>query len=195
MMMMMNILPWYCLYCPSDACDLSLDPNTAHRKLSLSEGNRKATRRREEQPYPDHPERFQRWEQVLCSEGLSWPCRYWEVEWRGRVSIGVTYKGINRKGEGGDCLIGFNERSWSLDCNDNSYTACHTKKKTVLPVTPSGSTRVGVHLDRPGGTLSFYRVSSDTLTLLHTFHSTFTEPLYPGFGVWNTDSSVSLCPW
>ncbi|KAM6945803.1 NACHT, LRR and PYD domains-containing protein 12-like isoform 2-T3 [Aplochiton taeniatus] len=176
------------------ACDLSLDPNTAQRNLSLSEENRKVTRRREEQLYPDHPERFDYWRQVLC-KGLTgshgqW---YWEVERRGWVDIGVTYRGINRRGEGEDCLLGFNTKSWSLDCNNNSYSARHNKKETVSPVDPSGSTRVGVYLDCPGGTLSFYRVSSDTLTLIHTFHSTFTEPLYPGFRLWWEGSSVTLC--
>ncbi|KAK6291468.1 hypothetical protein J4Q44_G00382340, partial [Coregonus suidteri] len=53
-------------------CDLTLDLNTVNRLLSLSEENRKVTyRRREKQPYPDHPERFKGWEQVLCREGLT----------------------------------------------------------------------------------------------------------------------------
>ena len=67
---------------PSDACELTLDPNTAYRNLSLSEENRKLTRRTEDQPYPDHPERFEGWPQVLCREGLSGRC-YWEAEWSG----------------------------------------------------------------------------------------------------------------
>ncbi|KAM6945762.1 uncharacterized protein FYW47_018089 [Aplochiton taeniatus] len=175
------------------ACDLTLDPNTAHRILSLSEENRKVTRRREEQPYPDHPERFDYMTQVLCREGLTGSRWYWEVERRGRVSIGVTYRGINRRGVGDDGWLGYNNKSWSLVCHDNSYSVCHNEKRTVSPVCPSGSTRVGVYLDCPGGTLSFYRVSSDTLTLIHTFHSTFTQPLYPGFWVWWEGSSVSLC--
>ncbi|KAM6945434.1 uncharacterized protein FYW47_017742 isoform 2-T2 [Aplochiton taeniatus] len=176
------------------ACDLTLDPNTANRNLSLSEENRKVTWRREEQPYPDHPERFDYWKQVLCREGLTGSRWYWEVERRGRVYIGVTYRGINRRGAGYDCGLGFNNKSWSLDCDDNSYFVRHNKKRTVLPVHPSGSTRVGVYLDCPGGTLSFYRVSSDTLTLIHTFHSTFTQPLFPGFRFWREEgSSVSLC--
>ncbi|KAM6945657.1 uncharacterized protein FYW47_017967 [Aplochiton taeniatus] len=174
------------------ACDLTLDPNTANRNLSLSEENRKVTSRGEKQPYPDHPERFDFLEQVLCREGLTGSRWYWEVERRGVVSIGVTYRGINRRGEGEDCLLGYNIKSWSLFCNDNSYSARHNKKRTLSPVYPSGSTRVGVYLDCPGGTLSFYRVSSDTLTLIHTFHSTFTEPFYPGFRVWWEGSSVSL---
>ncbi|XP_062340620.1 protein NLRC5-like isoform X5 [Osmerus eperlanus] len=175
------------------ACELTLDPNTACRHLSLSEENRKVTRRREEQPYPDHPERFEDRSQVLCREGLSGRC-YWEAEWSGRggVRIAVTYKGISRRGRGDDCVLGYNNKSWSLRCDDNSYSAWHNKKSTAIPAPPSSSHRVGVYLDWPAGTLSFYTVSSDTLTDLHTFHSTFTEPLYPGFRVYY-DSSVSLC--
>ncbi|XP_067095080.1 stonustoxin subunit beta-like [Osmerus mordax] len=174
------------------ACELTLDPNTAFRELCLSEENRKVTRREEEQPYPDHPERFEIWPQVLCREGLSGRC-YWEAEWSGGgVHIAVTYKGISRRGEGYDCLLGHNNMSWSLECDDNSYYARHNNKSTAIPVPPSSSHRVGVYLDWPAGTLSFYTVSSDTLTHLHTFHSTFTEPLYPGFWVYS-DSTVSLC--
>ncbi|XP_067084589.1 NLR family CARD domain-containing protein 3-like [Osmerus mordax] len=174
------------------ACELTLDPNTACRKLSLSEENRKVTRRREEQPYPDHPERFEDCPQVLCREGLSGRC-YWEAEWSGGVVyIAVTYKGISRRGMGDHCALGWNNKSWSLYCHGNSYSARHNNKITAIPAPPSSSHRVGVYLDWPAGTLSFYTVSSDTLTHLHTFHSTFTEPLYPGFCV-GLDSSVSLC--
>ncbi|XP_067109834.1 stonustoxin subunit beta-like [Osmerus mordax] len=172
------------------ACELTLDPNTANRILSLSEENRKVTWRREEQPYPDHPERFDYCPQVLCREGLSGRC-YWEAEWSGVVHIAVTYKGISRRGWGDDCVLGWNNKSWSLRCDDNSYYARHNNKRTAIPAPPSSSHRVGVYLDWPAGTLSFYTVSSDTLTHLHTFHSTFTEPLYPGFCVYG--SSVSLC--
>uniref|UniRef100_A0A8C7HRH5 NACHT, LRR and PYD domains-containing protein 12-like n=1 Tax=Oncorhynchus kisutch TaxID=8019 RepID=A0A8C7HRH5_ONCKI len=173
-------------------CDLTLDLNTVNRLLSLSEENRKVTRRREEQPYPDHPERFEGCRQVLCREGLTGRC-YWEVEWRGIMGadIGVTYKGINRRGGGADCCLGWNDKSWSLFCSDNSYYARHNNNRTPIDVPSSSSHRVGVYLDWPAGTLSFYRASSDTLTHLITFTSTFTEPLYPGFWVY-VDSSVSL---
>nr|XP_046190110.1 NLR family CARD domain-containing protein 3-like isoform X4 [Oncorhynchus gorbuscha] len=173
-------------------CDLTLDPNTVNRRLSLSEENRKVTWRREEQPYPDHTERFENCRQVLCREGLTGRC-YWEVEWTGGGAvIGVTYKGISRRGWGDDCCLGYNDKSWSLFCSDNSYIAWHNDNPTTIDVPSSSSHRVGVYLDWPAGTLSFYRASSDTLTHLITFTSTFTEPLYPGFWVWD-DSSVSLC--
>uniref|UniRef100_A0A674CD29 B30.2/SPRY domain-containing protein n=1 Tax=Salmo trutta TaxID=8032 RepID=A0A674CD29_SALTR len=173
-------------------CDLTLDLNTANRHLSLSEENRKVTCRTEEQPYPDHPERFEDCRQVLCREGLTGRC-YWEVEWSGRMGavIGVTYKGISRRGRGDDCWLGYNDKSWSLICYDNSYSAWHNNNSTTIDV-PSSSHRVGVYLDWSAGTLSFYRASSDTLTHLITFTSTFTEPLYPGFGVHYDDSSMSL---
>uniref|UniRef100_A0A674CFX9 B30.2/SPRY domain-containing protein n=1 Tax=Salmo trutta TaxID=8032 RepID=A0A674CFX9_SALTR len=174
-------------------CDLTLDLNTVNRHLSLSEENRKVTWRREEQPYPDHPERFEDREQVLCREGLTGRC-YWEVEWSGSggAVIGVTYKGISRRGGGNDCGIGYTDKSWSLFCYDNRYSACHNNNPTTIDVHPSSSHRVGVYLDWPAGTLSFYRASSDTLTHLITFTSTFTEPLYPAFRVHYVDSSVSL---
>ncbi|XP_029631054.1 NLR family CARD domain-containing protein 3-like [Salmo trutta] len=173
------------------SCDFTLDPNTVNKLLSLSKENRKVTWKTEEQPHPDHPERFEDWQQVLCREGLTGRC-YWEVEWSGREAvIGMTYKGISRRVGGKDCIIGL--KSWSLDCSDNSYTAWHNYNHTTIDVPSSSSHRVGVYLDWPAGTLSFYRVSSDTLTHLYTFHTTFTEPLYPGFHVWFEDSSVSLC--
>uniref|UniRef100_A0A8C7TCN5 B30.2/SPRY domain-containing protein n=1 Tax=Oncorhynchus mykiss TaxID=8022 RepID=A0A8C7TCN5_ONCMY len=179
-------------------CDLTLDLNTVNRRLSLSEENRKVTCRTEEQPYPDHPERFDGCGQVLCREGLTGRY-YWEVEWSGRgADIGVTYKGISRRGGVKECWLGYNDKSWSLYCSDNRYIGSHNNNHTTIDVHSSSSHRVGVYLDWPAGTLSFYRVSSDTLTHLYTFTSTFTEPLYPGFrvyddsfGIW--DSSVSLC--
>ncbi|XP_048854153.1 stonustoxin subunit beta-like [Brienomyrus brachyistius] len=173
------------------SCQLTLDPNTAHRFLSLSGGNRKLTLGAK-QPYPDHPERFDRWSQVLCRESLTGRC-YWEAEWDGDGAlIGVTYKGIRRKGGSYDCVFGVNDKSWSLCCNTDSYSVLHNNKQTLIPIEPSGPRRVGVYLDWGAGALSFYRVSSDGLTPLHRFTSSFTESLYPGFGVY-PNSSVSLC--
>ncbi|XP_038844616.1 NLR family CARD domain-containing protein 3-like, partial [Salvelinus namaycush] len=175
------------------AFDLTLDPNTVNRLLSLSEKNRKVTCRRQERQYPVHPDRFEDCEQVLCREGLTGRC-YWEVERSGRGAVmGVTYKGIKRRGGGIDCGIGYNDKSWTLLCSDNSYKACHNNNHTTIDIPSSSSHRVGVYLDWPAGTLSFYRVSSDTLTHLYTFNTTFTEPLYPGFRVYDVNSSVSLC--
>ncbi|XP_029915608.1 butyrophilin subfamily 2 member A2-like [Myripristis murdjan] len=173
------------------SCELKLDMNTTHRNLVLSEDNRKVTHVTQEQPYPDHPERFEDYHhQILCSDGLTGRC-YWELEWEGGLDIAVTYRGIRRRGNSNDCVLGCNETSWSLDCSDGRYCAWHNNIRTVIPVSPS-SHRVAVYLDWPAGSLSFYSVSSDTLIHLHTFTCTFTQPLYPGFRFW-LGSSVSLC--
>ncbi|XP_070786577.1 protein NLRC3-like isoform X1 [Enoplosus armatus] len=186
------------------SCELTLDTNTAHRNLKVSDNNRKATYVREEdQSYPDHPDRFDRCPQLLCRTGLTGRC-YWEVEWRGRISISVSYRGISRKGDSEDCVLGENDQSWSLICYDDNYTVWHNNRRTSIAATSSFSSstsvsdRVAVYVDCPAGTLSFYRVFSDTLIHLHTFNTTFTEPLYSGFGFgvgfWSmSGSSVSLC--
>ncbi|XP_047464165.1 NLR family CARD domain-containing protein 3-like [Mugil cephalus] len=169
---------------------LTLDPDTAHRDLSLSEGNRKA-RRWTKQPYPDHPERCDYWTQVLCKEGQTGRC-YWETEWSGRALIGVAYRKMCRKGDGHECWLGRNESSWGLNCNKDGYRILHGGTNTALTTTHT-SNKIGVYLDWSAGTLSFYRVSHDALVPLHTFNTTFTEPVYPGFHLGWVDSTVYLC--
>ncbi|KAM9362012.1 NLR family CARD domain-containing protein 3-like [Symphorus nematophorus] len=193
------------------SCQLTVDTNTVSRSIKLSDNNRTMTLREEEelQSYPDHPDRFEdRWPQLLCRTGLTGltgltgRC-YWEVEWRGGVEISVSYRGISRRGDFEDCRFGLNDQSWTLRCSDvRGYFVSHNDRKTSIsssssspsPSSPPG--RVAVYVDCPAGSLSFYRVSSDKLIHLHTFNTTFTEPLYPGFGLWWSwsDSSVSLCP-
>ena len=185
--------------CSPDACELTLDPNTACRDLSLSEDNRKVTRVREQQSYPDHPERFDYWPQVLCRESLTGRC-YWEVERIGGVVYRSDIQRNHQERRGADSWLGGNNKSWSLYCTDAGYTACYNNSSTDIRLPPSGSNRVGVYVDRPAGTLSFYRVSpdgggsSDTLTHIHTFQLTPSqEDLLPGFGFYGYGSSVSLC--
>ncbi|XP_051791117.1 tripartite motif-containing protein 16-like [Erpetoichthys calabaricus] len=173
------------------SCPLTLDPNTAHRRLCLFEGNRMVNCEEAEASYPAHPDRFDCWEQILCREALNGTRCYWEVMWSGKkAEIGVTYKGIGRKGVGNECVLGFNDKSWSLYCCDSSYSAWHNKRQTQIR--DPRSHRIGVYLDCPGGSLSFYSVS-DTMTLLHKFSTSFNEPLYPGFGL-GLASTVTICP-
>ncbi|XP_062291130.1 NLR family CARD domain-containing protein 3-like [Scomber scombrus] len=180
------------------SCELTLDPNTANRELKLSDNNRKVKHVEEVQSYPDHPERFDCRPQLLCRDGVTGHC-YWEVEWRGKVHVSVSYRGISRKGDSDDCRFGGNDQSWSLFCSDDGYSVWHNNRITSIPSSSSSSSsvshRVAVYVDYPAGSLTLYRVSSDTLIHLHTFNTTFTEPLYAGFGFWSDwfGSSVSLC--
>ncbi|XP_053087762.1 tripartite motif-containing protein 16-like isoform X1 [Pangasianodon hypophthalmus] len=172
-------------------CDLTLDPDTAHNHLTLSEKNRAVTFRVREQPYSDHPERFDCWLQVLSKESMCGHC-YWEVEWssHGWIYIAVSYKGISRKGVSDDCGFGYNDQSWSLQCSPSKLCFCHNNIETELGV-PSSS-RIGVYVDHSAGTLSFYSVS-DTMKLLHRVHTTFTQPLYAGFWMPYYGTTVRLC--
>ncbi|XP_028254270.1 NACHT, LRR and PYD domains-containing protein 12-like, partial [Parambassis ranga] len=162
-------------------CQLEVNTNSVHTKLKLSDNNRKVTRVEEEQPYPDHPDRFDWCLQLLCRNVLTGRC-YWEVEWRGGVHISVSYRRIRRKGNSADCMFGGNNQSWSLFCSDRyGYSVRHNNRETSIS-SSSVSHRAAVYVDCPAGTLSFYRVSSDTLIHLHTFSTTFTQPLHAGFG-------------
>uniref|UniRef100_A0A669EG73 B30.2/SPRY domain-containing protein n=1 Tax=Oreochromis niloticus TaxID=8128 RepID=A0A669EG73_ORENI len=175
------------------SCQLTIDTNTVHTNLKLSDNNRMVTHVEEVQSYPDHPDRFDGCYQLLCRTGLTGRC-YWEVEWRGRVFISVSYRRIGWKGDSEDCAFGWNDQSWSLSCYDGRPGSVYHNQtsESVCSSSSSVSNRAAVYVDCPAGTLSFYRVSSDTLIHLHTFNTTFTEPVYPGFGLW-FGSSVSLC--
>uniref|UniRef100_A0A8B9K2C3 NACHT, LRR and PYD domains-containing protein 12-like n=1 Tax=Astyanax mexicanus TaxID=7994 RepID=A0A8B9K2C3_ASTMX len=178
------------------SCRLTLDPNTAHPRLSLSEENRKVHRVEEQIWYLDNSERFKHWEQVLSVESLTGRC-YWEVEWsEGGVYVAVSYRGISRDGDSGISGFGLNNQSWSLYCSDKKFTFRHSGKESVaLPLrSRSRCRRVGVYLDWPAGTLSFYSISPNTHTLthLHTIYTTFSEPLHAGFRV-DYGSSVWIC--
>ncbi|XP_063324414.1 NLR family CARD domain-containing protein 3-like isoform X1 [Pelmatolapia mariae] len=178
------------------SCQLTIDTNTVNTELQLSDNNRKVTHVWEVQSYPDHPDRFDGRQQLLCRDGLTGRC-YWEVEWRGNVYISVSYRSIRRKG-GRDCVFGWNDQSWSLYCDYNGpHSVHHNNRVTCISSSSSSSSsvsnRAAVYVDCPAGTLSFYRVSSDTLIHLHTFNTTFTQTLYPGFRVLSRGSSVSLC--
>ncbi|XP_039641024.1 neoverrucotoxin subunit alpha-like [Perca fluviatilis] len=173
------------------SCELTLDTNTVNRKLKLSDNNRTVTHVKEDQSYPDNPERFDCL-QLLCRDGLTGRC-YWEVEMRGGgVSVAVCYRGIKRRGNSDDCRFACNDQSWSLESYDGSYYVWHNNRETYIS-SSSVSGRVAVYVDCPAGSLSFYTVSSDSLIHLYTFNTTFTQLLYPGFGFWS-GSSVSLCP-
>ncbi|XP_073676351.1 E3 ubiquitin/ISG15 ligase TRIM25-like [Garra rufa] len=169
---------------------LTLDLNTVNKRLRLSENNRVITFTDTDQSYPRHPDRFNRYPQVLCRESVCGRF-YWGIEWSGNIGvfISVSYKSISRKGKD-ECLFGANDQSWSLFCSPSRYSFIHNNIETYLSL-KSISSRIGVFVDHSAGTLSFYSVS-DTMSLIHTVHTTFTQPLYPGFNVWS-GSSVKLC--
>ncbi|XP_070847011.1 neoverrucotoxin subunit alpha-like [Chaetodon trifascialis] len=186
-----NDLIWY-------ATDLNLDPNTANYNLTLSDGNKKATYG-SRQSYPDHPERFDAQPQVLCKEGLTGR-HYWEIEWSNTSNDSVYaiagYKGVERKGKGDLTELGNNPVSWSFGkrSDESKLKSYYNKNKWEVPIPSTGVRRIGVYLDWSGGTLSYYRVSSNTLSYLFSFSHHFNEPVYPGLWASKNNNYVHLCP-
>lgn len=180
-----------CLFLCSDACFLTADPNSANTGLSLSEENREVTHVKKKRSYPDHPDRFVAWPQVLCRESVCGRC-YWEIDWSGadRVEIAVSYTSIKRKGGGIECVFGCNDHSWSLLCSSSNFSFRYNSKLTSLSVELI-SRRIGVFVDHSAGSLIFYSIFIDSMILIHSVCTTFTEPLYPGCVVYG--GSVKLC--
>nr|XP_046267568.1 tripartite motif-containing protein 16-like [Scatophagus argus] len=169
---------------------ITLDPNTANTRLSLSDGNRKATLMSVQQFCLTHSDRFLNWWQVLSKEGLSGRC-YWEMKWSGNISIAVAYKNKSRTRTRTEYQFGNHDKSWVLDIYDGSYKFRH--KNTVTSISGPQSSTIGVYLDHKAGTLSFYSIS-ESMTLLHRVQTTFTQPLYAGFWLpQNTGDTAELC--
>ncbi|XP_051809796.1 E3 ubiquitin/ISG15 ligase TRIM25-like [Acanthochromis polyacanthus] len=168
------------------SCGFSLDPDTAHPQLFFSNGDRKVSVVEYSVNHPYHPDRFSFYYQVLskdCLIGRS----YWEVEMTGLVNVAVAYKSIRRLAD--ESAFGMFDDSWSLESYNNSFEFMHDGVRT--PVSGPRSSRIGVYLDHSAGILSFYSVS-ETMTLLHTVQTTFTEPLYPGLSLYCTGVTAEI---
>ncbi|KAG8550549.1 hypothetical protein GDO81_023950 [Engystomops pustulosus] len=166
--------------------DILLDVNTAHNNLHMSDDLKTATWTQEEQNRPETAERFQYY-QVMSSRRFTSGRHYWDVEGSrsGRWRVGMCYPSIDRRGR--QSCIGYNKKSWSLMGNNNKYSVIHDGKVIQLRDNIS-SDRVRICLDYEAGELSFYELC-DPIRHLHTFTTTFTEPLhaalcvfYPLFG-------------
>ncbi|XP_015463917.3 tripartite motif-containing protein 16 [Astyanax mexicanus] len=169
---------------------LSLDPNTVNNNLLLEECNTKVISDGMSHSYPDDPERFTYWQQVLCKQNVS-QRSYWEVEVCGEngVSLAVSYKAIQRTGCEKDSRFGHNGESWRLVCYPSKYRFWENDNQ--IEISGPASKRIGIYLDEKAGTLSFYSVTNKMI-LIHKVKTRFSQPLYPGFGI-GSDSYAKLC--
>uniref|UniRef100_A0A8C4QV43 Uncharacterized protein n=1 Tax=Eptatretus burgeri TaxID=7764 RepID=A0A8C4QV43_EPTBU len=129
-----------------------LDLNSANISIMISQDLRTATITGTHQPYPEHPDRFGRYAQVVSSESFSSGRHYWEVDvsssrW---CRIGICSNSMGRKGERGECVLGENPESWCLQKRYNKYTAWHNNRYTRLSM-PGDPERVGFFLDYEEG--------------------------------------------
>ncbi|XP_053727736.1 tripartite motif-containing protein 16 [Synchiropus splendidus] len=173
------------------SANVIFDGNTVHKFLRLTEENKKVTNTTPWQhPYPDLPERFESWRQVLASESFYLGRHYFEADISGEgTHVGITYKSIDRKGsESNSCITG-NNFSWCLQWNGRTFSAWHSDVETPLSV--HKFTRIGVYVDYTQGLLKFYGVD-DTMTLIHQYQAEFLEPLYPAFWLSKKENVVAL---
>ncbi|XP_035277448.1 uncharacterized protein LOC118229527 [Anguilla anguilla] len=154
---------------------VTLDPNTAHPSLSLSEDLTSVRDSGEIQQVPDNPERFDEWSFVLGSEGFSSGRHCWDVEVGGEHwEVGVAKESIRRKGHVGLSPAG---GVWGIWRRFHRYEAL-TSPPTALTVQRKLQ-RVRVQLDWDRGEVSFFDPSDNTP--LYTFKHSFTERVFPFF--------------
>ncbi|KAM5126761.1 uncharacterized protein ACMZJ9_021148 [Mantella aurantiaca] len=178
------------VYVPiQEAADILLDVNTAHNNLHISEDRKTVSWSDINQNRPETPERFQDQPQVLSSRSFSSGRHYWEVDVGGSDGwiVGMCYPSIDRRG--GESRIGWNKKSWGLNRNNNQYKVIHDRKVILLPANISCN-RVRIDLDYETGWISFYDLC-DPIRHLHTFTTTFTEPLHAGICVWR--GYIKIC--
>ncbi|KAI7800883.1 finTRIM family, member 86 [Triplophysa rosa] len=170
-----------------------LDPNSAYRQIRLSDTSRKATLCAENQNYPEKPERFMYWRQVMCVEPLAGSPYYWEVEWTGqRVTVGVAYRNMARSAADDSARLGHNTKSWSLYWSGKAFFMWHAGKETAL--TGPKAKRIGVYVDQQEGLLAFYRVSHNQAQEICCVHTHFDGPLFPSFRFWSgVGSTITIC--
>ncbi|XP_027004438.1 tripartite motif-containing protein 16 isoform X4 [Tachysurus fulvidraco] len=177
------------------AIKLTLDTNTVHNSLQLSNLNKELTAVQTSANYPSHPDRFERRMQALCREGLRGSPRYWEVECGTKgswINIAVSYKRIQRKGKQAP-LFGRCKDSWALRSYGDIYQFWHGNKYQKPPTDTSlDCSRIGIYLDHGAGILAFYNVSGN-FSLISKVQTQFTEPVYAGFGLVGTGSHIRLC--
>ncbi|XP_044840182.1 E3 ubiquitin-protein ligase TRIM39-like [Mauremys mutica] len=156
--------------------DVTLDPDTAHPDLILSEDRKRVRRGDKRQDLPNNPERFDRCVCVLGTEGFVGGRRYWEVEVGDKPEwdLGVCRESVSRKGR---VTYTPGNGYWVVWLRGGEYKAC-TSLRTPLPVSVRPS-RVGIFLDYEAGEVSFYNVTDRSH--LFSFTDTFSGTLHPYF--------------
>ncbi|KAM8857436.1 zinc-binding protein A33-like [Synchiropus picturatus] len=158
------------------AVDVTLDPDTAHPKLVLSEDRKQVHHRDEAASLPDNPERFYPGISILGKEGFSSGSFYFQVCVKGKTEwdVGVCLESVNRKG--GDVLKPENGY-WILGLRrDQSYWALGSLPVRV-PLTESAEL-IGVYVDVDRGQVSFY--DPDSAEQIYSFTGcTFHGRVFP----------------
>ncbi|XP_048095095.1 zinc-binding protein A33-like isoform X2 [Alosa alosa] len=149
---------------------VTLDPNTAHPHLILSEDLTSV------RYVENNPQRFDYYASVLGSEGFNSGTHCWDVEVGESTTwaVGVMTESHQRKG-----AYGAVSGRWFVRHNDGEYRACATPQPPTLLTVQQKLQRIRVQLDWDRGKVSFS--DPDNNTHLHTLTHTFTERVFPYF--------------
>ncbi|XP_071396162.1 E3 ubiquitin-protein ligase TRIM39-like [Centroberyx affinis] len=173
------------------AVDVTLDPDTAHPYLILSDDGRQVNHGDVRKNLPDNPERFSICVRVLGKQSFSSGRFYYEVQVKGKTEwgLGVARGSISRKGK----ITTTPENGyWTVWLsNGNEYEA--SADPPVLLSLKSKPQKVGVFVDYEEGLVSFYDV--EAAALIYSFTGcTFTEKLYPIFCPCVNDGGKNSAP-
>ncbi|XP_067395443.1 butyrophilin subfamily 1 member A1-like, partial [Emydura macquarii macquarii] len=179
---------------PPYAVDVTLDPDTAHPNLVLSEDRKRVRHGDTRQDLPDNPERFDYCHYVLGAEGFLGGRRYWEVEVGKKPEwiLGVCRESVSRKGP----VIPTPGNGYLALLLWNGEYEARTSSWTILPVSVRPS-RVGIFLDYEAGEVSFYNVTdrSQLFTFTDTFSGTLRPYFHPGLNAGGKNvAPLIICP-
>ncbi|KAM6106998.1 LOW QUALITY PROTEIN: butyrophilin subfamily 1 member A1-like [Phoenicopterus ruber ruber] len=161
-------LAWRQFLLPENPDVVTLDPNTAHSELVLSEDLRRVRWESVRQDLPDTPERFRNRCCVLGREGFREGRHCWEVEVEGKVggyswwAVGVARESVERKGLTDLSPEG---RIWALEHWKGRFMSL-TSPPTPLSLSLLPS-RIWVCLDCTQGLVTF--INADTGGKIFTF--------------------------
>uniref|UniRef100_A0A8C0RPJ5 Butyrophilin subfamily 1 member A1 n=1 Tax=Canis lupus familiaris TaxID=9615 RepID=A0A8C0RPJ5_CANLF len=171
--------------------DVTLDPDTAHPHLSLSEDSKSVRLEDSRQELPEKPERFDSWPCVLGCETFTSGRHFWEVEVGDRAdwAVGVCRENVVKKGF--DPMTPENG-FWAVELYGNGYWAL-TPRRTPLPLV-GPPRRVGIFLDYESGDISFYNMT-DGSPIYAFSNASFSGPLQPFFCLWSCGKKpLTICP-
>ncbi|XP_060771757.1 E3 ubiquitin-protein ligase TRIM39-like isoform X1 [Neoarius graeffei] len=173
------------------AVDVTLDPDTAHPYLILSDDGKQVKHGDKTQNLPDNPERFDLCVCVLGKEGFSSGRFYYEVQVRGKTEwdLGVARESINRKGE---ITARPEDGYWCVWLRNETEYKAYDSPRVPLSLKQAPQ-KLGVFVDYEEGLISFYDVDAKSHVYSFTGQN-FTEKLYPLFSPSLNDGGKNSAP-
>ncbi|CAK6441075.1 unnamed protein product [Pipistrellus nathusii] len=170
---------------------VTLDPDTAHPKLILSEDRRSVKLGDRRQPVPDTPQRFDFVVSVLGAEAFEAGCHYWEVLVADKTKwiLGVCREAVSRKGK---VTASPANGHWLVRQSRGAQLEALTSPQTPLRLREPPRC-VGVFLDYDAGVISFYDASDRSHIFTFT-HDAFSGPLRPFFEPCLHDGGKNTAP-